>query len=45
MPRAIRAGQVVSMDLVVSVTKNLRQNWTDGNFYIESQLWRYRRKG
>jgi hypothetical protein len=38
-------GQDGRLDLVVSVSKNLYQNWVDGGFYVESQLWRYRRRG
>jgi hypothetical protein len=38
-------GQRGRLDLVVSVSKNLYQDWIDGRFYVESQLWRYRRRG
>jgi hypothetical protein len=38
-------GQEGCLDLVVSVNKNLYTDWTDGTFHVESQLWRYRRKG
>jgi hypothetical protein len=33
------------LDLVVSVSKNIRDNPNDGYFSVDSQLWRYRRKG
>jgi hypothetical protein len=33
------------LDLVVSVSKNLRPNPKDGYFSVDSQLWLYRRKG
>jgi hypothetical protein len=33
------------LDLVVSVSKNLRPNKSNGYFAVDSQLWRYRRKG
>ena len=38
-------GQDGRLDLVVSVSKNLYMDWMDGTFHVESQLWRYRRKG
>ena len=37
-------GQDGRMDLVVSVSKNIRRN-KDGNSIVDSQLWQYRRKG
>ena len=33
------------LDLVVSVSKNIRSNPKDGYFSVNSQLWLYRRKG
>lgn len=33
------------LDIVVSVSKNLRPNPEDGYFSVDSQLWLYRRKG
>jgi hypothetical protein len=33
------------LDLVLSVSKNLYTDWMDGTFHVESQLWRYRRRG
>jgi hypothetical protein len=33
------------LDLVVSVSKNIRDNPKDGYFSVDSQLWLYRRKG
>jgi hypothetical protein len=44
-PWVLEAFSVVDRDLVVSASKNLYQDWMDGNFYVESQLWRYRRRG
>jgi hypothetical protein len=41
----VEGGEGGPLALVVSVSKNLYQNWVDGNFYVESQLWRYRRRG
>ena len=38
-------GQDGRLDLVVSVSRNLYMDWIDGIFHVESQLWRYRRKG
>jgi len=38
-------GQDGRLDLVVSVSKNLYMDWMDGTFHVESQLWRYRRRG
>ena len=38
-------GQGGRLDLVVSVCKNFRENPQDGYFSVDSQLWRYRRKG
>src|SRR5262245_59000199 len=38
-------GRASRLDLVVSVSNNLYMDWVNGNFYVESQLWRYRRKG
>jgi hypothetical protein len=37
-------GQGGRLDLVVSVSKNLRPNPKDGYFSVDSQLWLYRRK-
>jgi hypothetical protein len=44
-PWVLEAFSVVDRDLVVSVSKNLHMNWMYGTFHVESQLWRYRRKG
>jgi hypothetical protein len=44
-PWVLEAFSIVDRDLVVSVSKNLHMNWMDGTFHVESQLWRYRRKG
>ena len=41
----VERGQGGRLDLVVSVSKNLYMDWTDGTFHVESQLWLYRRKG
>jgi hypothetical protein len=38
-------GQDGRLDLVVSVSKNLRHNPKHGYFDVDSQLWLYRRKG
>jgi hypothetical protein len=38
-------GQDGRLDLVLSVSKNLYMDWMDGTFHVESQLWRYRRRG
>jgi hypothetical protein len=38
-------GQDGRLDLVVSVSRNLYMDWIDGIFHVESQLWRYRRRG
>jgi len=37
-------GQGGRLDLVVSVSKNIRHNPKDGYFSVDSQLWLYRRK-
>jgi hypothetical protein len=41
---AVPHGKGRRLDLVVSVNKNLHMNWLEGDFHVESQLWRYRRK-
>jgi hypothetical protein len=38
-------GQGGRLDLVVSVSKNVRHNPKHGYFDVDSQLWLYRRKG
>src|SRR5262249_60009968 len=38
-------GQDGRLDLVVSISKYLYTDWMDGTFHVESQLWRYRRRG
>ena len=38
-------GQDGRLDLVVSVSKNIRHNPKHGYFDVDSQLWLYRRKG
>jgi hypothetical protein len=40
----VEGGKGGRMDLVVSVSKNIRHNPKDGYFSVDSQLWRYRRK-
>jgi hypothetical protein len=41
----VEAGKGGRLDIVVSVSKNLRPNPKDGYFAVDSQLWLYRRKG
>jgi hypothetical protein len=41
----VEGGEGGRLDLVVSVSKNLRPNPKDGYFSVDSQLWLYRRKG
>jgi len=41
----VEGGKGKPLDIVVSVSKNLRPNPKDGYFSVDSQLWLYRRKG
>jgi hypothetical protein len=41
----VEGGKGGRLDIVVSVSKNLRPNPKDGYFSVDSQLWLYRRKG
>jgi hypothetical protein len=41
----VEGGKAGRLDIVVSVSKNLRPNPKDGYFSVDSQLWLYRRKG
>jgi len=41
----VERGKGGQLDIVVSVSKNIRPNPKDGYFSVDSQLWRYRRKG
>jgi hypothetical protein len=41
----VEGGKAGRLDLVVSVSKNIRPNPKDGYFSVDSQLWLYRRKG
>jgi hypothetical protein len=42
---AVEGGKGGRLDLVVSVSKNIRHNPKHGYFDVDSQLWLYRRKG
>ena len=41
----VESGKGGRLDIVVSVSKNIRPNPKDGYFSVDSQLWLYRRKG
>jgi hypothetical protein len=40
----VEGGKGGRLDIVVSVSKNIRHNPKDGYFTLDSQLWCYQRK-